>query len=286
MARPDSIRDVLVALLPETRDLVIAQECRWYRIRSHEMARRIKGGLKQFKHLAFYQPDSFKAERRCIRYFAEIYGIESVPRIQLLPDEPDHPLANQLYLKFSVGELKELPRPIPSARGRRILFIPTNWKKIEYADDINDLFAGSPIEDDLYRRLRDDGLLPEREYYVQVNDPTNQRKKFDYCLDLAIFCKTRNLDIECDGDTWHARRETIRTDNERDNLLRSNLWQVHRFNNVQIRDHPEGTMTIIRESVNKYGGVLQRDHILRTFDPTGHLTPGQSELIFPRNSGC
>src|SRR5687767_7809400 len=143
MRKADS-RDVLVALVPQPRDLLIAQERGWYRVRSLEMAGRIKGGLKQFKHLAFYQPDSFKTTRRCVRYFAPILGIESVPRIDLLPDEPDHPRANDLYVKFNLGDLQELPRPIPSERGRRILFIPTNWTKIEPAEDINDLFAGSP----------------------------------------------------------------------------------------------------------------------------------------------
>ncbi len=39
-------------------------------------------------------------------------------------------------------------------------------------------------------------------------------------------------------------------------------------------------MTLIRETVNKYGGILQPDQIHRRFDNEGRLTPGQTELSF------
>ena len=57
---------------------------------------------------------------------------------RILPDEPGHPRADQLYLLFNLGPVAELPRPIPSARGRRILFIPTNWQRIAAAEDVNE----------------------------------------------------------------------------------------------------------------------------------------------------
>ncbi|MBI3909728.1 MAG: DUF559 domain-containing protein [Armatimonadetes bacterium] len=276
----DSQRDVLVALLPQPRDLLLAQERGWYRVRSRELAGRIKGGLRQFTDLAFYQPDSFGPERRCVRYYAPIRGLSHARRIELLPEEIAHPRAQQLYLRIDLGPLESLPQPIPSARGRRILFIPTSWERVAAAEDINDLFIGSPIEDQLYRQLRAAGLLPEREYHVQVSGHS-QRRARHYFLDFAIFCRQRNLDIETDGDTWHARRETIRADNERDNLLQASLWHVMRFNTAQLQDRLDTTVGVVREAVNKYGGVVQPDLIIRRFGPEGRLGPGQTTLEFP-----
>lgn len=280
MGRPSETRDVLVVLLPRPRDLDIVREAGWYRVRSIEMAERIKGGLKQFKHLAFYQPDSFRSEARCVRHYAPISRFSKVRRLDLLPDEPSHPRAQDLYLKFDLGELLTLDRPIPADRGRRLLFIPTSWRKIAAAENINDLFSGSHIEENLYRSLREQSLLPEREFYFEARDPTNPSRNGKYFLDFALFCRDRNVDIETDGDTWHARTETIRRDNERDNLLQVNRWHVLRFNTSQIKDSLDTTMDVIREAVNKYGGVIQPDQVVRRFSKDGRLEPGQAQLRF------
>lgn len=274
-------QDVLVALLPNPRDLEFAEHRGWYRVRPGDMLNRIKGGLQQFTHLAFYQPDSFKSERRCVRRFARIVDISNARRVDLLPEQPDHPRANELYVRFNLGEIQILPHPIISARGRRILFIPSNWERIAAADDINDLFVGSPIEDSLYRRLRNHGLLPEREFFLDLTDPNNPNQSVHYCFDMAIFCRDRTLDIECDGDMWHTRPDRIQSDNDRDNLVQANRWHVLRFNTAQIRDKQDDTFNMVREAVNKYGGVIQPDQTIRYFSKDGRLRPGQTEMRFP-----
>jgi hypothetical protein len=86
------------------------------------------------------------------------------------------------------------------------------------------------------------------------------------------------VDIECDGDLWHARPEAIPADNERDNLVQANRWHVLRFNTVQLRDQAEETVAVVREAVNQYGGVVQPDLIVRRFAPDGSLAPGQRTL--------
>lgn len=273
--------DVLVALVPKPRDLVLARERGWYRARSAEMVERVGSGAGGFTDIAFYQPESFKSERQCIRYYATIRGVATVRRRELLPEEPDHPRAGEFYLRFDIGEVTELEEPIFAARGRRILFVPTNWERIAAAEDINDLFVGTPIEDRLYRRLRAAKLLPEREYYVELRDPVRSRSGGrHYYLDMALFCGDRDLAIECDGDTWHANRERAKADNERANLLEANRWQILRFNTEQIERRLEETFGIIHEAVEKYGGVVEPEGVIRRFGPDGTLGPGQAALPF------
>src|SRR5512136_2406734 len=62
-----------------------------------------------------------------------------VTRRDLLPEQPDHPRADQRYYKLSLGKLIELPHPIPSRSLRRITFVLTNGKRLNEAWEINDL---------------------------------------------------------------------------------------------------------------------------------------------------
>ena len=78
-------------------------------------------------------PDAFT-----IRWYAQVRGHELVTRRDLLPDEPDHPRAEQRYYKLQLGKLVELPHPIPSRSLRRITFVLTNGKRLNEAWEIND----------------------------------------------------------------------------------------------------------------------------------------------------
>ena len=51
-----------------------------------------------------------------VRWYAQVRGHELVTRRDLLPNEPDHPRAEQRYYKLQLGKLVELPHPIPSRR--------------------------------------------------------------------------------------------------------------------------------------------------------------------------
>jgi hypothetical protein len=272
---------VLVALLPEVADLRRAQEGGWYRIRSRQIAARLPGGLSRFSHIAFYQPASFGAEKWCVWRYAAIQGVSEVRRIDLIPDEPGHAHAEELYLHLALGEIELLPRPITSIRGRRILFIPTTWEKTALAREINDLFMGSPLEELLHRRLRDLELLPERQHYVAYRDPARDgRPKQSYFLDFALFCRDRYLDIETDGDSYHTGPKAALADNERDNLLEVNGWHILRFNTKQVLNDTEGSLALIREAANRYGGVREPGNVIRRFAPDGRLAPGQGSLAF------
>lgn len=272
---------VLVAHPPTPADLEIAQTQGWYRIRSQEMAGRIRGGLEFFEYLAFYQPKAFRRERFCVRRYARLRNVTESRRIDLLPEEPGHPRAQQLYLKLELGPIQLLERPVLSSRPRRILFVPTTWRKLHEAEELNDLFVGSRLEDRLYLKLRELGLLPEREWFVQYSDPRKTgRPARSFFLDFALFCQDRDLDIETDGDAWHLGEKSSARDNERDNLLEANRWHILRFNTEHIERDIESTLSIIREAVNRFGGVLTPDSVLRRFGANGKLASGQKVFEF------
>jgi very-short-patch-repair endonuclease len=76
------------------------------------------------------------------------------------------------------------------------VFIPTTLAKLENAEQINDLFDGSPLEDKLWQTLKQHRILAERQWKILV---ARQR----YYLDFAVFCRKGKLAIETDGYTYH-----------------------------------------------------------------------------------
>ena len=98
---------VLVAILPEPRDLEFARVLGWYRI---PLERAPKSPHVDW--IAFYLPGAFNEGRWSVRYAARVRGVELVRRNELLRDEADHPRAADPYLKFQLGPLFELKRPI------------------------------------------------------------------------------------------------------------------------------------------------------------------------------
>lgn len=237
-------RRVLVALMNNRRDFAIARDEHWYRIPVKSAPRGIDS-----KYIAFYQTAAFKDEKWSIRYRAEVKKRETVRRVELLPDEPNHPRAQEEYIQFHLHDLEELQRPILSHRGRRIVFIPTTLTKFNNAVEINDLFHESPLEDLLWKNLKRINLSAERQFYLSVG-------KMRYCLDFAVFCSEGHIDIECDGDQWHSEKPQIESDNNRNNALTSGGWSVLRFNTKQLNDNMESCLETISRTVHVQGGLI------------------------------
>jgi len=250
------VRDVLVALWPLPGDRRLAERQGWYRMRPAKPVTQL-GDLRRFRELLFYQPDSFGPGRRIIEYRAAVSAYELVRRIDLLPDEFDHPRAQQMYHCLRLGPLTRLETPIRSRIGRRILFVPTTAERVASAQDINDLFSGTPPEDLLYCNLRDAGLYPEREYWVDVPRPgTPRARKALHCLDFAVMCRDGNLDVECDGDRWHTGSARAAADRRRDNALTASGWHILRFGTDDIYDRIDETVACVRETSGRYGGPV------------------------------
>jgi len=263
---------VLVAIMNNLLDFNLAQEKHWYRIPVRSTRRRLRERWPP-RWLAFYQTKVFGPERWAVNYYAPVRRIRVVRRRELLPDDPSHPRANEMYHKVEIGRLQRLPRPIVSRRWRRFVFIPTTWEKFISAVEINDLFDESPLEDRLWAEFKRHDVDAERQYFFQV-------KASLYALDFAIFCDQGHLNVETDGDRWHADPERIPLDNERDNDLAGAGWSVLRFNGKQIREQVvEYCIPAVMKTMNRLGGLSTEGLIPRKFDPDFPDAPRQLTLF-------
>jgi hypothetical protein len=125
---------VLVCLINNPRDLEIARWDHWYRIPvKHAPAEHLAD------YLAFYLSAPFGDERWAIHEVAAVRGHELLRRVDLFPDQPAHPRANDAYYKMQLGPLQRLQRPIPSAKWRRITFVQTTGDRLLHALDVSEL---------------------------------------------------------------------------------------------------------------------------------------------------
>lgn len=264
--------EVLVALMNNLLDFNVAQEQHWYRIPVSSVNKRLKERWPP-RWLALYQTKVFGPEAWAINFYAPVRRIKTLRRRDLLPEDSGHPRADDTYYKIETGPWERLPQPIVSARWRRLVFIPTTWDKFIGAVEINDLYDDSPLEDRLWAGFKRYEIAAERQFLVQVRASV-------YSLDFAIFCDRGKLNVETDGDTWHAVPARIPLDNRRDNDLTGDGWSVLRFNGRQIGE--EGGDHCIREvmrTANRLGGLITDGLTPLKFDPAHPGRPRQLALF-------
>lgn len=236
--------ELLVGVINRKRDFAILQEYGWYRIPVASAPRRWPP-----QWLAFYQAANFGAEGSAIRYYGRVREIRTVGRRDLFPDEPTNAKSNRRYYQLFLESLERREPPIVSRRRRSIVFIPTTWAKFITATEINDLYDNSPLEDMLWEVFKRLSIPAERQMDVKVGPAR-------YKLDFALYCMRGKIDIETDGDTWHAERERIPQDNERNNALETQGWHVLRFNGRQVREETADYCILqIVHAVNRLGGL-------------------------------
>ena len=141
----DAAARVLVAVMNSTRDFEIARERGWYRIPLRRAPSQIGAD-----YLAFYHTAAFVQEKWTIRFYAPICGYHIVTRAELLPDEAQHPRAQERYFRIDIGPLEALPAPIPSRKLRRVTFISTTLARLLAAQEINDLWERDIAEEQLW----------------------------------------------------------------------------------------------------------------------------------------
>jgi len=237
---------VLVALLPSPKDLLIALEQGWYRMPVTERSPLLIRSGKA-THIAFYQSASFGHDRYTVRWYSPVTSLSIKKRIEILPNEPHDPNAGKEYYVIGCAEMKELDRPIRSLRARRPIFFPTTLKRLFTATDINHLFNDSPLETLLWTELIGSGIPAERQYEVRVGTKW-------FKLDFAVFCMTGNLGIECDSDQHHMDPAAVEKDKWRMNQLATKGWHVLPLTSTMIRREMPATMSMVRETIAKYGG--------------------------------
>jgi very-short-patch-repair endonuclease len=241
--------DTLVALLRDLNDYNIALEQHWYRIPVNSPPKIVKEN--RIKYLAFYQTSKFGTDAFIVRWFAKVKKIKIVHRDDLFEKEATNKKSRKIYYKLEFDKLRELPKPIPSLRHRPIIFVETTYKKLLNATEINDLFIESPIEEKMWDAFRKEEINAERQYEVIYGKGKNQR----YYLDFAMFCKSRNLAVECDGDTYHSELADVKKDKQRDNVLESKGWNILRYTTDDIIYKLNESLLQVKETINNYGGV-------------------------------
>ncbi len=253
MAKPEN-KEVLVALLPRKSALDILKSERWYHIPVATAPKRWPP-----KVIAFYQGKVFgKEEGYKIRYYGEVSRIDIVPRKELFPDDRENEhKAENLYYCVHIEKLEERPIPIISYRPRRLVFIPTTQRKFELAEQINDLFDGSPLEDRLWEALKHINILAERQWKIVV-------QSHKYYLDFAVFCKNGKLAIETDGYITHFdSRNQIDYDTWRQNEIELDDWRFLHYTTKQVQDKREPYLAQIQKVVDQLGGTQEPEKFER-----------------------
>jgi hypothetical protein len=208
------------------KDFELARDQGWYRLPEKQA-----GPGAFFEYLAFYFTAAFGDQGYAVHYYARRLGHELVTRRELLPDEPDHPRAEEQYYKLQLGPLQRRDPPIASLRWRRITFIHTTWDRFEAAEEINDLFAeGGDFVDRLYHTLREADLTPERHYPLR-------EAGIEYIASLAVPCRDGVVAVDEVG-------------------AESGPPGALRFAPEKASTDPEGCLTAIRAVVDRQGGVL------------------------------
>jgi very-short-patch-repair endonuclease len=259
-----------VAIMNNQKDFALLQDQLWYRIPVAKAPRRWPP-----KWLAFYQTKVFGSEAYAINYYGAIRDIQIVRRDQLFPNEFPNGKSALEYYQIYLKSLERLHVPIASPMPRRMIFISTTWRKFAAAQQINDVFDESPLEDRLWQALQRLNIPAERQWAAQAGQNY-------YQLDFAIFCADGNIDVEADGDTWHGQPDRIPLDNERNNALAVQGWSVLRFNGQQIRESAARYCTRqIKDMIKRLKGLQPRQgpsdlshdgshtQQLKLFEPSG-----------------
>lgn len=264
--------EVLVAILNNQHDLAIARQQHWYRIPVSSMRKWLAKRWPP-EWIAFYHTKALAPLSYGVYFYARVIEIRRTSRWQIFPDQPHDRRGNRQYYQILFEPLRLLPQPILSRRWRRIIFIPTTYEKFFSAVEINDLYDDSPLEDRLWVEFKRLQIDAERQEFVTA-------KSENYALDFAIYCRQSNLDIETDGDLYHANRERAASDNLRDNNLKTVGWRVLRFNTVQIREQmAKYCVPTVLENINRLDGIDDGRLVPRKFDPDRREGPAQLSLF-------
>ncbi len=251
--------EVLVAIIDDVLDFSILRSEQWYRIPVKSVEKWLKDCFPPV-WIAFYQTKIFGEEGNSVNYVAQVKNIQKVPRHKLFPKEPKDYKSSQMYYKVVIGDLQRHPRPIISLKKRRIHFIPTTIEKFRTADEINDLFDESPLEDLLWAELKKAGIPAERQLFIDIGENR-------YALDFAIECKDGKIDVETDGNFHHTNPEDVQRDKHRQNDLVTKKWGFLRFTTEDIQERMPYCIDKINQTIDGYGGLKIGNRIRKMSEP-------------------
>ncbi len=261
--------EVLVAIMNKSLDFAVLREKLWYPI---PVSSKIKWLNDKWppKWIAFYQTKKFDQDAYAINYFGKVSSIQEVYRWQLFPNESKDKKSWQKYFQIKFSSIERLPSPIKSRRWRRIVFIPTTWENFSAAEEINDLYIESGLEESVWKEFKTWNIPAERQEYIEIG-------KRNYFLDFAIYCAKDNIAIEADGDFWHANPEKAEEENVRDTDLKLSGWEIFHFSSHQIQEQmADFCLPTVVKKINSLGGVDEGKTVPRKIDlnvPPGSYQP-------------
>jgi hypothetical protein len=226
-------RTVLVAVVNNREDLRRAASEGWYRIPQRRAPRRIGAD-----YLAFYQTGAFRdlPEAHTVTYYAPIRRYQLLTRAELLPDEANHPRADDYYFRIEIGPLMRLDQPIPAARVRRLTFIHTTLEQLLSAQDVTELYNKEDLFDRLWQALQSNRLRP-----------LANRLAGEWPVDIALRVRTGYLGIRCVEDDVA----------QEDRFVQPPLrWTLMPFTSEQIRNDLPGCLRQIASTLVGLGGAL------------------------------
>lgn len=239
---------MLVSWIPTAEDLRLFHEEHWYRIPLDVRITSSKEWRSPGWVAAFESTRASGHHQQVLRY-ARVLGIEEKSRSELFSSSAPGPKQSRRYLKLSLGETLELPKPLIPPRSRqRTPFIWTTIQKLLEAVDFNDLFNDSPVENSLWKDMKAEGIDAERQWPAHADGK-------NYILDFAVFCRKRNIDVEMDGDQHHSIPANSEYDSERDSALGRKGWAVQRILAYKYRKEPGGQIRRLCEAIEQYGGI-------------------------------
>ena len=133
---------VLVGVIRSQRDFRLALDEHWYRIPVARWPRDVDCEI-----VAFFLSRAFGTLNGGIRFYADMRGLELTYRRDLLPSEPDHRRADDVYYRVALGPLQEKRPPVLNPGRRRFAFITCTWERFASARVIQDLYAPKPTSE-------------------------------------------------------------------------------------------------------------------------------------------
>jgi hypothetical protein len=232
-------RTVLVVVMNNRTDMARMTEEGWYRIPQRRAPRRIGAD-----YLAFYQTAAFKGlpEAQTITYIAPTRRYCLVTRRALLPDEADHPRADDYYFRIEIGPPERLTCPVVATSYRRFAFIHTTMERLLTAADVRDLYLTYDPFDHLWLTLREQRLRP------LANRLVDQRP-----VDIALRARGGMVGIRCAADD-STQEAPIPFGTTSDS---SPCWELLTLSTHQIEGDLDGCLRRIGAALLRLGGSTQ-----------------------------
>ncbi len=236
---------VLVGVLKRKRDLDIFLKEHWYRIPLLKVPKR------KFRYLALYEPARFGRRSKCIRYYARVARCLVEKRRELLPDEREHPNAEERYLRIRVGRVTRLPRPIRNVPPRRLSFGFADLDRLLAVKTILQLYHVAPTEEIVGAALKRSHIRAIPQCHVSCAGK-------HYCLDFAVHCERGSIAVECDNKKAHAGARQQAYDSAKDTFLFNHGWTVIRLKEEAILSDVQSCVLRIRRAIKNFGGMACR----------------------------